>query len=234
MAQCSICQTELKGTYCHQCGQKVTGKRLTIKTVVSDAFSNFFNLEGSGIATIWLIIKDPRKIIHNYIEGNKGHYKSPGRVSIYTLTVFGLSLWLGRDILGTEFTYNGASSAIIFFSSFALFCFLASYLVSFRKSRFVEHLIITHYLLSVWFFVGTFLDVLIFYYLLNSKSSIMIIVVLILYFIWVSRYVFQNGKWWKHLLNVILMIAAFVTMVGGLYYFTHLGDSSSTIEILQD
>jgi hypothetical protein len=62
-----------------------------------------FSLERSVLASWWLVIRQPDKIIGNYWAGNRGYYHSPGRLTFYAAFVIGLNFALfGNELLGAN------------------------------------------------------------------------------------------------------------------------------------
>lgn len=236
MAHCSICKTELKGTYCYNCGQKATGKHLTIKTVVSDAFSNFFSIERSGFATVYHLIKSPSIVIDNYINGNSGYYKSPGRIVFYMLTLLGLSLWLlDGELLGVDFTFNGLTSSIGFAIFIFFYAFIASYIVCFKKNSFITHIVVISYLLSVWVSIFIILDLSLFRApVLEDENGILILLAMIMFFIWTSIYTFKSFSLTKVVFFTILQIILFFGFIVLSFYLAYLySPEGSRIELFQ-
>jgi|GEM_PF-2879393 len=76
-----------KDKYCNNCGQKTAIKELNFWTIVSDFFSNLFNVE----AKIWRTFRDiwiPAKLTNAYISGKRVTYYNPIRIFIISLFTF--------------------------------------------------------------------------------------------------------------------------------------------------
>jgi len=76
-----------KDKYCNNCGQKTAIKALNFWTIISDFFSNLFNVE----AKIWRTFKDiwvPARLTIAYISGKRVMYYNPIRIFIVSLFTF--------------------------------------------------------------------------------------------------------------------------------------------------
>ncbi len=96
---CLNCDQELivNAQHCSQCGQKVKIQHLSFWSIVSDFFSNLFNVE----AKIWRTLRDiwkPARLTIAFISGKRVMYYNPIRIFIITLfTFFALFLFNIRD-----------------------------------------------------------------------------------------------------------------------------------------
>ena len=83
--------------YCNNCGQKIAIKDLNFWSIVSDFFTNLFNLD----AKIWRTLRDiwiPARLTIAYISGKRVMYYNPLRIFIICLfTFFALFLFQIKD-----------------------------------------------------------------------------------------------------------------------------------------
>jgi hypothetical protein len=84
---CKSCSSNLNGTYCSICGQKVISKRFTLKKSVGWLFANIFNLEKGFLSTTWDLIKKPGKVVSNFLNGITVPYAHPFRFIFVWATV---------------------------------------------------------------------------------------------------------------------------------------------------
>lgn len=236
MENCSICGTTLQGLYCHQCGQKVTGKRPRFWDIFQDFFSSIFSLEKSVLATLWLLVKSPGKVIGNYWEGNKRYYQSPGKVLIYALFVIGLQIaFVDQKVLGANVEVeglDGKSSNLLSPQLFFLIVMLpiltlSTYLAYLRQRHsLVEHAIAISYLFGCWAIILTVLGVLLDLLVELPKSSSFLLF-LVLLFVWSARVFTKSGKWYRLLGNLLLEMLIFIALFGFLIALLYLVDPSS-------
>ena len=145
---CTICGTELRGPFCHQCGQKRTGNRLRLGTVFQDFISNLLSLERSGFATLVHMLRQPVRVIHNYWAGNRGYYQSPSRIIVYAVLFIGLHIyWHDNLIFGLAFTDSPKGFFLVVFLT--LFT-LSSMLAYPGKGSLAEHIVSVIYLFGTW------------------------------------------------------------------------------------
>lgn len=150
---CSVCNTKLKGSYCENCGQKYSDKKLSIKSILSDVFSSLTDVEKSVFINIYNIVRFPKKVIENYFNGFRGYYYKPGKMLFYFITIAGISsLLLGSTLFGITFSSNGLiSESIVFAIVYFPILSLSSYLTYRRyKKSFLEHIASTIYLISTF------------------------------------------------------------------------------------
>lgn len=77
---CLNCDTPLQpnATHCHNCGQAIKDARMTVGSLLSDFFSNLFNLDGK----IWKTLKymwKPAFLTKEYVSGRRKSYFHPTR-----------------------------------------------------------------------------------------------------------------------------------------------------------
>lgn len=106
MNQCKACGLELLGEFCHGCGQKYIEERFTFRKIVANAFSVIFSLEKGLFFTLRELLKDPRKVIHGYINGQTKKYYNPiamvfimGSVVILLTSLTGVYEGMGEQIM---------------------------------------------------------------------------------------------------------------------------------------
>ncbi|MEM1219221.1 MAG: hypothetical protein AAGH79_09925 [Bacteroidota bacterium] len=145
---CSICGTQLQGTFCHQCGQKSTGKRLQFGTIIQDFVSNLLSLERSGFATMIRLLRQPVTVIHNYWAGNRGYYQSPSRIIVYAVLLIGLHIYFHENLIfGLAFTDSPKGFFLVVF----LRLFTLSSLIAYPgRHTLAEHIVSVIYLFGTW------------------------------------------------------------------------------------
>ncbi len=154
---CTQCNTQLIGNYCHHCGQQHTGQKASLLLLLREGLGTFFSLERSGLATLLGLVKNPKHIVINYLEGNRGFYQPPNKLIFYALIVFGLHLSLvDNEVLNLSFDVEGISPSLFFMILVIPLLSLAGWLLyGPRKHRFADHLVMNSYIVPVWYMLLT-------------------------------------------------------------------------------
>ena len=84
-SSCLNCGSDLIGSYCHTCGQKVHLHR-TLKAVWHDLVHGVLHLDGKLWHTLPLLTLHPGKLTRRYIDGERAFFVSP--MAMFLFTVF--------------------------------------------------------------------------------------------------------------------------------------------------
>lgn len=89
MTTCPNCdhQHSINDQYCPQCGQESKLKKVSIWTLVSNFFTEFFSIENRLIETLWKLLF-PGKLTTLYFEGKRKPYFSPIKCFLLTSILF--------------------------------------------------------------------------------------------------------------------------------------------------
>lgn len=90
---CANCAAPLAGPFCHQCGQKDLGTRVTVLELVREVISESFEIEGRLPRTLVSLAIRPGEYLGAYLDGKRRSYASPFR--FYLVMVFVAALALG-------------------------------------------------------------------------------------------------------------------------------------------
>ena len=85
---CLNCGTELKGLYCHSCGQEAVNKTPTIWGFVLEYLNNAFIWDTKFLTTFWTMISRPGKLTKEYNEGRFVSQEHPLKLNMFLLFVF--------------------------------------------------------------------------------------------------------------------------------------------------
>lgn len=85
---CLNCGTELKGEFCHACGQKDLPKRQTTFELLANFVSSFSNYEGKFILTVKYLFLRPGALALEYNAGHRERYFHPVRMYAFISFVF--------------------------------------------------------------------------------------------------------------------------------------------------
>ncbi|MFT6815471.1 MAG: hypothetical protein ACJAZ3_001381 [Sphingobacteriales bacterium] len=231
ITNCSICNSEITALYCPTCGQKVTGKRTKISEVASSIISSVFNLNKGIIGNFKTLIQHPSTIVHNYFDGNRRYYYSPGQMLLLCLFVLGLHLaFVNKEILGLSISISGAaggfrvllSPELLLLSLLLPIFSLVTYLTFFKKKyNFAEHLASALYIYSLLIVVFTIIgDV---FYLITENTPTILASISFVAFFWMSCRVFlDNCSWLRSILFTIIQLLIFALFVLGLIGLVYL------------
>jgi len=85
---CKNCSTVHTGAYCNHCGQRVISERFKLKVIIKDALETTFNLDKGFFFTINQLIRNPKKVITDYLSGRTKVYTNPIK---FLIVIAGLS-----------------------------------------------------------------------------------------------------------------------------------------------
>lgn len=164
MSKCTNCHTDIEFNYCSRCGKKYIGKRLGLLTLGWDMLDNFFAMDNSFVSQIWQMLKDPKKIIHDYWNGYRRFYFSPGRFLLIATIFLGFNFLLKEnEFLGATISSSSTflSSTMAFFLLLVPILTLSSMLAYLGlKKNFYEHLVLNLYNFSLWTILFSTLSIL--------------------------------------------------------------------------
>lgn len=230
--KCSVCQTEVLGLYCYNCGQKITRKRLTFKTLIAEFSESVFSLEKTLFQTLYSLLVKPKQVIVNYWEGNRNYYYSPGRMTMLAIFIIGINLFfVDKEILGVSINMTGISKEASFFISPQVFFILlmlplisiTTYLTYFKqKHHLLEHISAVTYIFAYWAIVITLIwDLL--EIIINDDVMGAFVLFCACVFIWTASVFTNSRKWYRVILNTLAEIFVFwlliLSILGILYLF---------------
>ena len=85
---CLNCGTELKGTYCHNCGQHITDHTITVKSFLLNYLDNAFWWDSKHFKTLRLLIGRPGFLTNEYLSGKFVSQVQPLKLNMFLLFVF--------------------------------------------------------------------------------------------------------------------------------------------------
>lgn len=162
---CLNCGTEVQGNYCSNCGQKFQPTKLPLNQFLEDAVETLFNLDNRVLKTLKDLFLKPGKVTLEYIEGKRATYLPPLRIYISISVIYFLIAELigSEKILFVNFTQDGDSqinlAKVIQIGMFFLVPVMAAILKLLhrkRKAFYVEYLIFSMHIHTIWFVLFTF------------------------------------------------------------------------------
>lgn len=85
---CMNCGEELKGMYCHVCGQEATSKTPTIGGFVLEYLNNAFIWDPKFFKTLWTLVRRPGHLTKEFLSGKFISQEHPLKLNMFLLFVF--------------------------------------------------------------------------------------------------------------------------------------------------
>jgi hypothetical protein len=85
---CLNCGTELKGQYCHSCGQEAVSKTPTVKSFVLAYLDNAFLWDSKFVKTFWTLIRRPGQLTNEFNAGKFLSQEHPLKLNMFLLFIF--------------------------------------------------------------------------------------------------------------------------------------------------
>ena len=190
----------------------------TLRSLMSDFFSNLFSLEKSIFAAMIKIISNPKELVINYWRGHRKYYPSPGKLLVYALAIAALHMtYVNGELLGLSFDLQGGGGQFLFWSIFFPFLTFTSYICFFRKKmNLAKHVVSIGYIASCFFIILTVMhDLFIYFGMVPTDSeSLAFFIFLFLVFIWNGRVYTSNPNVIKVVLSFFLQLLVFCLLIG--------------------
>lgn len=85
---CANCDAELKGRWCHVCGQDSDLRRRSILHLVHEAVERLFHLDGKLMSTLPDLLFRPGRLARDYLDGRMARRLPPFRTFLAALVIF--------------------------------------------------------------------------------------------------------------------------------------------------
>lgn len=213
---CTACKNPLTTIqiYCQQCGQKIGKKNITLYSIISDAFINFFSFERSGFATVYKIITTPKFIIQNYCQGNKGFFASPGRMILFLIVILALHLtFISDQILGiTSNIQNLNKEYAFFFFNFILFVIVSQLAFINQGFKLARHIVSVIYISTTFLIVFLIFSDLLLLFGIELTTWFLIFYIIFVLF-WNSLALTKRKSVWWVLLNFFIQLVILIAII---------------------
>ena len=90
---CLNCGSELKGMYCHNCGQEAVNKTPSVMGFVAEYLNNAFIWDSQFFKTFWTLIRRPGQLTNEFLAGKFASQEHPLKLNMFLLFVF-ISLFI--------------------------------------------------------------------------------------------------------------------------------------------
>lgn len=111
--RCPVCETQITGNYCSQCGQKRLQQRLSFAQLFRDVLARVFNWEKGWFPTWWAMFFRPGKVARDYVAGRQNVYVSPLAYFFLGAAAQLLMLWCYGDRLHRQISQTFQTSAAL-------------------------------------------------------------------------------------------------------------------------
>ena len=82
------CGSQLKGKYCHQCGQRRQRRTASIFSLIGELISGLFNWDSRMWRTLWPLFAKPGHLTKAFMEGKRERYIPPVRLYLVSSIIF--------------------------------------------------------------------------------------------------------------------------------------------------
>ncbi len=205
---CKNCETPVESYYCHDCGQRTSVHRVTLKETFSDVASGLLSFEAPFWITLKLLFSNPGVLFRDYLSGRRKSYFKP--VSFFIL------LTVVHILVRTLIDYDPMDSLIeepdakvhffkeagqfmvqhinniLFIFVFTLSLFMKVFF--FKEYNWAEYIAIAFYLVGIYIFLGT-INVFFLKYL-NTGMQFLTMGIMLIYFVYAMVSLIQKKKLW--------------------------------------
>lgn len=95
--ECYNCSTELRGPWCHECGQAATDFHRHAHHLMFEAIEGLFHADGRLLRTLPRLVRDPAGLTRDYLAGKRASQIPPLRLVLVTLLILFLAGgWAGH------------------------------------------------------------------------------------------------------------------------------------------
>ncbi|MEM6632258.1 MAG: DUF3667 domain-containing protein [Bacteroidota bacterium] len=236
---CKNCNTELKGIYCHNCGQKANIKPINFRYVLTEIRDGVFQVNRGFFFTTKELFSRPGYAIREFIEGKRvRHFKPISYVLLLALiyailvhytdwgTAFkGFAEGISDKGNDTDPRYrtirivlawlvdNYQYSSLFYLPLWAL----ASFLAFVRKPfNYFEHFLLVTFLLGLGTFINSMVILLAFPFPAYKDEIASLMIVPFIYYIWAYTQFFHRSKTLIIILQVLLSFVLFFLLIFGI------------------
>lgn len=107
LERCRNCDAELRGGWCHDCGQRVRPRSLALGEVASSALEDAFSADGRLARTVAPFFFRPGHLVAEYGAGRRVRYTGPVRLYLFALLVGFLAFRWTSPTGGLEVSERG-------------------------------------------------------------------------------------------------------------------------------
>lgn len=103
--KCKNCESELQGSFCHNCGQEKKDIHLSLKRLLQDSLESLFSFDSRFGRTLKILITKPGKITEEFLKGKRVRFIPPVKLYLFISVIFFLMLSINGPY-GSKFKFN--------------------------------------------------------------------------------------------------------------------------------
>lgn len=111
---CKYCKTTGSGNFCSNCGQKFKTDRLTLYSILHEAFHFFTHLDHGFPYTLKKLFTSPGQMQKEYIDGHRHKYQKPFSMFFLCATIAALAIYWVNMLLISHFNAGNTKEAMFF------------------------------------------------------------------------------------------------------------------------
>jgi len=104
--KCLNCGTDLRGMYCHKCGQQASSPTPKVGEFILEYLNNAYIWDPKFFLTIWNLVRRPGFLTNEFNAGRFVAYEHPLKLNMFFLFVFVTIFLLFSDIQKANDTFN--------------------------------------------------------------------------------------------------------------------------------
>lgn len=85
---CANCGAELKGEFCHECGQQIFNPNSSVKDMILEYLNNAYMWDTKLFQTLWQLVRRPGLLTNEYMSGKIIAYMHPLKLNMFLLFIF--------------------------------------------------------------------------------------------------------------------------------------------------
>ena len=110
---CQNCGTELRGMYCHTCGQFAHDNSQPFWKYVWQYFENVYQFDYKIPVTVWQLFRRPGFLTNEFNAGKIVSYMHPMKLNMFILVIFfTIVIFMGEKVVDEQFTQSNISGYI--------------------------------------------------------------------------------------------------------------------------
>ena len=214
MTNCPHCNHPASGTYCSNCGEKLTVEDLSISLVLAGFFKSIFNFDKGILFVLKSMLLDPKTFCDSYLNGKRRKGLNPITFLFVSITIILILDYLfnfSDPAVTVEFNVEeGDKMAVLkkfvkdnikYILLFMVLPLAYSAKLIFKKYNYAEHIVISSYILGFTLLISPL-------FVLLFQGVFYWFYIIVFYFMF--RVFSPDLKNWRKLVRPLMVIFLFV------------------------